>query len=62
MYSTLTATSPGGNAGGPNRYSAIWPDRTGVFVVSVGKDGSAIATNMTCNENTMDAELILISN
>lgn len=57
MYSTLTATSPGGNAGGPNRYSAIWPDRTGVFVVSVGKDGSAIATNMTCNENTMDAEL-----
>ncbi len=26
--------------------SAIWPESTGVFVVSVGADGSAIATNM----------------
>lgn len=29
--------------------SAIWPELTGVFVVSVGKDGSAIKTNMTMN-------------
>ena len=27
-------------------FSAIWPECTGVFVVSVGADGSAIATNM----------------
>ncbi len=28
-------------------FSAIWPECTGVFVVSVGADGSSIATNMT---------------
>ena len=28
-------------------FSAIWPEFTGVFVVSVGADGSAIQTNMT---------------
>ena len=28
-------------------FSATWPELTGVFVVSVGKDGSAIKTNMT---------------
>lgn len=28
-------------------FSAIWPECTGVFVVSVGADGSAIQTNMT---------------
>lgn len=56
MYSELTATGAGGGAGGANRLSAIWPDRTGVFVVSVGKDGSAITTNMTCNGKAFDAE------
>ena len=30
-------------------FSATWPELTGVFVVSVGKDGSAIKTNMTMN-------------
>ncbi|MBP3478014.1 MAG: DUF4465 domain-containing protein [Oscillospiraceae bacterium] len=56
MYSELTASGAGGGAGGANRFSAIWPDRTGVFVVSVGKDGSAITTNMTCNGKAFDAE------
>ncbi len=56
MYSELTATGAGGGAGGANRLSAIWPDRTGVFVVSVGKDGTGITTNMTCNGKAFDAE------
>ena len=34
-------------------FSAIWPEFTGVFVVSVGADGSAIQTNMTMDR--MDA-------
>ena len=32
---------------GGTELSAIWPEFTGVFVVSVGADGSAIQTNMT---------------
>lgn len=30
-------------------FGAIWPERTGVFVVSVGNDGTAIDTGMTIN-------------
>ena len=33
--------------------SAIWPECTGVFVVSVGADGSSIATNMTMDRTGM---------
>ena len=36
-------------------FSAIWPECTGVFVVSVGADGSAIQTNMTMDR--MDAKV-----
>ena len=36
-------------------FSAIWPECTGVFVVSVGVDGSSIATNMTMDR--MDAPI-----
>ena len=36
-------------------FSAIWPECTGVFVVSVGADGSSIATNMTMDR--MDATI-----
>ena len=36
-----------------HRFSAIWPELTGVFVVNVGTDGSAIQTNM--NLDRMDA-------
>ena len=43
---TKTATSS-------NRFSAIWPELTGVFVVNVGADGSAIQTNMKLDR--MDA-------
>ena len=35
---------------GGSFYSAIWPENTGVVVVTVGKDGSDIQTNMTLNE------------
>ena len=56
MYSELTATGSLGGEGGGNRLSAIWPDRTGVFVVSVGKDGTGIQSNMTCNGAIFDAE------
>ena len=38
-----------GGMGGSN-YSAIWPENTGVVVVTVGKDGKGIQTNMTLNE------------
>ena len=52
-----TADESGANGtGGPFQFSAIWPDRTGVFVVSVGKDGSGIETNMTLNDREFDAE------
>ena len=37
------------------RFSAIWPELTGVFVVTVGADGSAIQTNMELDR--MDAEI-----
>ena len=37
------------------RFSAIWPELTGVFVVNVGADGSAIQTNM--NLDRMDAAI-----
>ena len=56
MYSDVTAGNASGGQGGGNRLSAIWPDRTGVFVVSVGKDGTAIKSNMTCNDAVFDAE------
>lgn len=32
-----------------NQYSAIWPERTGVFVVSVGEEDAVIDTGMTVN-------------
>lgn len=35
---------------GGSFYSAIWPENTGVVVVTVGKDGSSIETNMTINQ------------
>lgn len=49
------------------RFSAIWPENTGVIVVTVDADGTAIQTNMTINEgmnasieklvgDTLDAE------
>ena len=59
LTSELGTMDPSGNngTGGPFRFSAIWPDRTGVFVVSVGKDGTGIQTNMTLNEREFDAEL-----
>ena len=56
MYSEITAAGSLGGQGGGNRLSAIWPDRTGVFVVSVGKDGTSINSNMTCNGAIFDAE------
>ena len=36
-------------------FSAIWPECTGVFVVTVGSDGTGIKTNMTLDR--MDAEI-----
>ena len=38
-----------------HRFSAIWPELTGVFVVNVGADGSAIQTNMKLDR--MDATI-----
>ena len=39
-----------------HRFSAIWPELTGVFIVTVGSDGSAIQTNMVLDR--MDADII----
>ena len=40
---------------GGTDFSAIWPELTGVFVVSVGADGTSIETNMTMNRATSSA-------
>lgn len=63
MNATLTANKAGTaivlvtydamihmQAQGGSQFSAIWPENTGVFIVSVGEDGSSIKTNMTINE------------
>ncbi len=63
MFATLTANKAGTaivlvtydamihtQAQGGSQFSAIWPENTGVFIVSVGEDGTAIKTNMTINE------------
>ena len=46
MYSTAVCDDAMGYSGKAAKLSAIWPENTGVFVVSVGADGSAIVTNM----------------
>ena len=52
VYTTKAVnTSSGMGTMKPTRFSAIWPENTGVLVVSVGADGSTIATNMTINED-----------
>ncbi len=44
MYSNCAYVS--GSPYQPCEFSAIWPENTGVFVVSVGADGTSIETNM----------------
>ena len=44
-----------GMSTGTKRFSAIWPELTGVFIVTVGSDGSAIQTNMVLDR--MDAAI-----
>ena len=51
-YDAMTHMA-GQNSTPSHRFSAIWPELTGVFVVNVGADGSAIQTNM--NLDRMDA-------
>ncbi len=46
MYSTAVCNDAMGYSGKAAKVSAIWPENTGVFVVSVGADGSSIVTNM----------------
>jgi len=57
--SGLSAGAIGDYAATPNDfYGAIWPENTGVFVVSVGSGDSEITTGMTINENkTTDQKL-----
>ena len=58
----MQAMSAASKAGGEStkQFSAIWPECTGVFVVSVNADGTAIKTNMQMerfgNPSTFDAE------
>ena len=51
-YDAMTHMA-GQTSAASHRFSAIWPELTGVFVVTVGADGSAIQTNM--NLDRMDA-------
>ncbi len=44
---------------GKEFYGAIWPENTGVFVVSVGTGSSGISPNMTINEGLNNAEVKL---
>ncbi|MCR4963074.1 MAG: S-layer homology domain-containing protein [Firmicutes bacterium] len=64
-------TYPAGNSVGGTFYGALWPENTGVFVVSVGAAASGINTGMTINEgkntstqklsaDALDAELDVI--
>lgn len=54
-YDAINVTSAGG---GPF-FGAIWPENTGVFVVSVGAEDSGIDTGMTLNagKNSADSKL-----
>ena len=58
MYSNAAYVS--GKAYQPGQFSAIWPENTGVFVVTVGKDGTAIDMGMTIDRlgttGALDAE------
>ena len=57
MYSTLALRgSIGTDTAYPAFFSAIWPENTGVLVVSVGNDGSSVITNMILNGHALDAE------
>lgn len=47
-YDAMYSTKPYNGKDG--RHSAIWPENTGVLVVSVDADGTGIDTNMTLNE------------
>lgn len=47
-YDAMYSTKPYNGKDG--QHSAIWPENTGVLVVSVDADGTGINTNMTLNE------------
>ena len=55
LYNTSSASAPVGG----NRWSALWPENTGVFVVTVGQATTSISTHMTLNEgmNSTDEKL-----
>lgn len=55
---TYDAINVNGALGG-SFFGAIWPENTGVFVVSVGAEDSGISTGMTLNEgmNSTDSKL-----
>ena len=48
-YYNNSATSS--NFAGGNDWGAIWPENTGVFVVTVGEQATGITPNITINEN-----------
>ena len=54
-YDAMTFMNGMTNNTESHRFSAIWPELTGVFVVNVGADGSAIQTNM--NLDRMNAAI-----
>ena len=54
-YDSMLHPWGSGSSGTRGEFTAIWPECTGVFVVTVGADGTAIQTNMTMDR--MDSQL-----
>ena len=53
-YDAMLHSQGSGANGGRGEFTAIWPECTGVFIVTVDADGTGIQTNMTMDR--MDAE------
>ena len=50
LYTDMATSNAGGAQGNASKFSAIWPENTGVLVVTVGGNGTSPAANMTINE------------
>ena len=57
MYSTEALQDSQSAFGAPEKFSAIWPENTGVLVVSVDQNGTSLTTNMTLNANNTSSKL-----
>ena len=54
-YDAMLHSQGSGAKGGRGEFTAIWPECTGVFIVTVDADGTGIQTNMTMDRMDADA-------